>query len=173
MSTPEQQLAVLHACALLRISDLEATLREIRGMVERQHWGILGHYFDGVAAGAVPPLYYAAETDCDGNAGSKPASVLTEQRDAAGSGTGVLTVTPSVISPETESDRTLETPADYTIDGDGVWMGGKWQPSGGPKAETPANAWLCVCGLTVKKRYTCLCGGREDNSTSDRLDEHG
>jgi hypothetical protein len=97
MSTPEQQLAVLHACALLRIHDLEATLREIRALVERQHWGILGHYFDGVAAGAVPPLYYAAET--------------------------------------------------------------------------PANAWLCVCGLTVKKRYTCLCGGREDNSTSDRASE--
>jgi len=37
--------------------------------------------------------------------------------------------------------------------------------------ETPANAWLCVCGLTVKKRYTCLCGGREENSTSDRQAE--
>jgi hypothetical protein len=30
----------------------------------------------------------------------------------------------------------LEMPADYTIDGDGVWMGGKWHPSGGPKSET-------------------------------------
>lgn len=24
-------------------------------------------------------------------------------------------------------------PADYTIDGDGVWMGGKWHPKGAPK----------------------------------------
>ena len=37
----------------------------------------------------------------DDKAGSNPASVLTEQRDAAGSGTGVLTV-PHRLSADTE-----------------------------------------------------------------------
>lgn len=32
-----------------------------------------------------------------------------------------------------------ETPADYTIDGDGVWMDGKWHPSGGPKSAPEAT----------------------------------
>ncbi len=31
------------------------------------------------------------------------------------------------------------------------------------------DSWLCVCGLTVKKRYHCMCGGREDNSRAERF----
>lgn len=40
-------------------------------------------------------------TQTSENAGSKPASVLTEQRDATGSGTGGLTVPPSVSYQDT------------------------------------------------------------------------
>lgn len=36
-------------------------------------------------------------------------------------------------------------------------------------SEMKGDAWLCVCRLTVKKGYQCLCGGREDNSEASRF----
>lgn len=44
------------------------------------------------------------ETNCDGNAGSIPAPVLTEQGDVTGSGTGVLTA-PHRLSSKTNAER--------------------------------------------------------------------